>query len=560
MKKFLKSLLFISIFALFSVTSASAMGDNVLKVGLRYGNSALFAANLENAEGEGYQFGWFDSSRAFCSLGETQETTITMIASGDIYMSESGVYSPNMPSGMHRVLGGYHVQLDGFRDFTTASTEARSLGGWPAYIDDRYVVRVGSYTSLNEAEREAQTMGGTVAASSNTGVMVTVTGTERILFEFDGGKSVSLGVMPKSWGGEPVTWFKGYRYKGGFEYARKSGGNLSVINVVNMEDYVKGVVPYEMSGSWPRAALEAQAVCARTFAAGCTKHLRTDGFDVCNSQHCQVYNGVNKATSNSDKAVDNTAGECLYYNGKLVPNAVYHSSNGGATEDGETIWGGKDGYLIGKKDPYESMTNIPNYAWSVTYTASELTWILEQKGENIGQVQNVYVSRYTPNGNVKEVTFEGSRNTLKVTGERCRTIFYSSTYNKSVRSQRFEINGGNGGSGVSGGGPGICVNDGKTQLKTLSGVSVLSGSGQVNVLKDNSAMAVTSSGTSVISGSAASPAAGKQSKSAADSFTITGTGNGHNVGLSQYGAKAMAEQGLNYCDILEFYYTDITIR
>ena len=87
---------------------------------------------------------------------------------------------------------------------------------------------------------------------------------------------------------------------------------------------------------------------------------------------------------------------------------------------------------MGKKDPYEAQTTIPNYNWSVTYTAEELTWILEQKGYSIGTVRNVYVSEFTPMGNVSKVTFEGSRGNVTVRGETCRTIFYSSTYNLSL--------------------------------------------------------------------------------------------------------------------------------
>ena len=96
---------------------------------------------------------------------------------------------------------------------------------------------------------------------------------------------------------------------------------------------------------------------------------------------------------------------------------------------------------MGKQDPYEARTTIPNYNWTVTYTADELTWILEQKGYSIGTVKNVYVAEFTPMGNVSKVTFEGSRDSVTVKGETCRTIFYSSTYNKSVKSQRFTING-----------------------------------------------------------------------------------------------------------------------
>ena len=550
MKKLICALLAVATLSTTTVTTASASDTDILKVGLRYGSSAMFAANLQNEEGSGYRFGWYDEYRDFYPIGETRETTITMIAGGDIYMNGSGEYTSE-PTGAYRVLGGYHAELTGYDDFYDAASDAEKWrDAWPAYIEGEYVVRIGSYTDQWEAESRAQEVDGRVVESSDTGILVTETRTEHILFEYDDPSGYPLGVEPQERHGEPVTWFKGYKYRGGFEYARKRGGNLSVINVVELEDYVKGVIPYEMSPSWPLEALKAQAVGARTFAKACVKH-RSDGFDVCNGQHCQVYGGLNVADARSDRAVDETAGELLYYDGKLVPDAVYHASNGGATEDGEVIWGGKSPYLKGKLDPYEAQTNIPGYQWSVTYSASELTWILEQKGYTIGQVRNVYISKRTSTGNVQEVVFEGSRDTLRITGERCRIIFGSSTYNKYVKSQRYEINGGGAPA------PGVYINDTATPVEDLTGVTVLDSSGKLVTLAGNAASVITASGVKELSGGQVSqPAPSRNS----DSFTITGAGNGHNVGMSQYGAKAMAELGHNYRDILEFYYTDITIE
>ena len=159
---------------------------------------------------------------------------------------------------------------------------------------------------------------GEAVASSDTGVIVTVTRTATVLFEFDCQGALNLGVLPDGQGEEAVTWFKGYKYYGGFEYPRVTGGDLNVINVVDVEGYVKGVVPYEMSPEWPMAALEAQAVCARTYASRTVKHLSTYGFDVCNTTDCQVYYGCNRATDHSDEAVDNTMGLRMYYEGELI--------------------------------------------------------------------------------------------------------------------------------------------------------------------------------------------------------------------------------------------------
>lgn len=558
MKKLLLTLLFVVTFFCASAVSAAAVVNDTVKVGLFYGSSALYSANLDNDLGGGYAFGYFDRDREFNFLGETGETQISMTAAGSIYMNGSGAYSSDMPAGGYRFLGGWHVQFDGFRDFEEAADLAADYNGYPAWIDGEYVVRVGSYASRSEAEDARDQIGGDgVAQSSKTGVIVTVTRTANILFEFDEGGSLNLGVRPEGWRGETATWFRNHRYAGAFEYIRASGGNISVINVLNIEDYVKGVVPYEMNGSWPMEALAAQAVCARTFVQGSTKHQSLYGFDVCNTNDCQVYYGLGTGsgtapTSVSDQAVEETAGKCLYYNGALVRDALYHSSNGGATESAVNVYGGNVGYLTGKADPYEAQTSIPSYNWTVTYTAAELTWILEQKNYTIGTVQDVYIEEYTPLGNVAKVTFEGSRGSVTVSGITCSTIFYSSTYNKSVKSMRFNINGSSAGSAA-----GVYVNDADTYLSSLDGVSVISGGGAIGVLNGGSASAISASGTSAIS-SGSAPSRGGGSNNGA--FTITGSGSGHNVGLSQYGAKAMAELGYDYQDILEFYYTGVTVR
>lgn len=549
--KLLTLLLVVTFFAL-SAPAASAVTGGVVKVGLRYGSSALFSANLENAVGSGYEFGYFQEDRSFTSLGWTEETTISMTAAGTIYMDGGGTYFPSASSGGSQILGEWHVQLEGFRSFDEAAGRARSEGGWPAWINREYVVRVGCYGMQGEAEAAAGRYGGRAVRSSSTGVVVTRTRTADILFEFDCGGELALGVRPS--GRDTSTWFKGYKYGGSFEYPRPNGGNLSVVNVIGLEDYVKGVIPYEMGGEWPLEALEAQAVCARTFVQGHSKHLRDSGFDVCNGVDCQVYNGHGSGgaspSETSDRAVENTAGLCIYYNGTLVQDAVYHSSDGGATEDGGNVWGTETGYLKGKTDPYEPQTTVPNNHYSVTYTASELSWILDQKGHSVGTVQDVYVSEYTPLGNVKQVTFVGTGGTKTFTGDDCRMIFYSSTYQKSVDSMRFEINGRRSGSG------GLFVN-GTGQLSALDGASVISGSGTIGTLRGSSASAVTSSGTVTVSGEVRQPTGGENH---GGNFVITGTGNGHNVGMSQYGAKAMAELGYSSQEILNFYYTDITIR
>ena len=556
MKKKLVMLLFVVTFFVLSAASASAVVNDTVNVGLRYGTSALFSANLENAVGAGYEFGYYDDDRDFVSLGETEETAISMTAAGTIYMNSSGTYSTEVPSGSYRTMGKWHIQLNGFADYPEVRDAAREWGGYPAYINGEFVLRIGAYGSQGEAEDalKAIDLEGdySIVSSTSTGVLVTVTKTTDILFEFDCSGVLNLGVRPmeEDWEEGTSTWFKGFKYAGGFSYPRVTGGSLCVINVVNLEDYVKGVIPYEMNGSWPVEALKAQAVCARTYASRTTKHLSAYGFDVCNTTDCQVYygrgSGVLYPSERSDLAVEETAGECLYYGGELVQDAVYHASDGGATESAQYVWGSARGYLVGREDPFEGKTAIPDYEYSVTYTASQLSDILKQKGYSVGTVKNVYVSEYTPTGNVYKITFEGTGGSKTVKGDTCRTIFYSSTYNKSVKSLRFDISGGSRKQVYY-------VNNQGDTLTTLQNVSVISGSGTVTALEGGSFSVLSAGGKTALKEQAAS-------SNQSGSFTITGTGSGHHVGMSQYGAKAMAELGYDYDEILQFYYTGITIE
>lgn len=554
MKKFCLTMLFVMTFFTASAASASAVVNDMVKVGLKFGPDALFSANLENHVGCGYSFGYFDDAREFIALGETEEMAISMTAAGTVWLDGSGTYSAN---GGDTCMGPWRLQIDGLDSFQDAEAVANELGGWPAWIDEMYVVRFGCFESREEAEAYMLKTGldaydAYSVECASTGIIVTETKTDRILFEYDYWGIMPFGVMPDGEGEKAVTWFKGYKYYGGFEYARITGGNLNVCNLVELEDYVKGVVPHEMSYHWPEEALKAQAVCARSYVSAADKHLSTYGFDVCNTNDCQVYYGLNGATAETDAAVDATEGECLYYDGELAGEVVYHSSNGGATEDVANVWGGKIPYLVGKEDPYEALIAIPSYNWSVTYTAQELTWILEQKGYQVGTVKNVYVSEYTPMGNVKKLTIEGSKKTQTVSGNTCSTIFYSSTYNKSVKSMRFGINGGG-----SVNAPGIYINDDGNKVAALKGISVISGTGELSKLDGSAVSALTADGLSEItSGDAASGSAGSTKKG---TFLIEGAGSGHNVGMSQYGARAMAENGYDYYDILTFYYTGVEV-
>ena len=520
-------------------------------VGLYCGVNTLPSANLQNVTGmgSGFQFGILDANRQFIPTGAvTQETKISMLRDRNmVYVSAGNKYEPGTEGSV--VVGCYHIQMNQpYASFNEAQAVAGAYpAGFVKYSGGNFFVCIGNYLSAKEAT-SAMNANGFTGCAVNCGTKNTITvvktGTNTILFEFDYGGTYDLVVMPVSPDGTKCqTWFKNLKYYGAFMYTRKGGEDLSVYNCVDLEDYVKGVVPWEMYNTWPLEALKAQAVCARTYViANIGKH---GDYDLCPTEHCQMYQGTSKATAATDAAVDQTAGRFLTYNGQLC-TAYYSSSDGGATENSENVWLDAVPYLRGVIDPYEAdiASIAPGYNWTVTYTPEELTARLRSKNYNVGTIINLFVSEYTNTGNVYKVTMIDSNGvTRSITkGELIRSVL-------GVRSIRFTISGG------SDFGE-IYVNDANGKISGgLQSSFAIGGSGLTEMLGTNKVYAVTGSGETAEVGT------NPQSASAPGVFVIKGTGHGHNVGMSQWGAYSMAKfHGMTYDQILQFYFTGAIVE
>ena len=558
---------------------AAGSGGEMVRVGLAYGSGALVNANLENntGYGSGYRMGYFDDDLDFVELAWTDEdeTQITMVKTQNTWVN--GTSYSNSDNGGD-VIGCYHVLVEsGYRSYEQAAADAQEYrDGFVAWIDGDYQVRAGSYTSRQEAEDAAQSLGGTVAGTSSYAVNVTRTGTAEILFQFDGGDDLALGVMPDVTGADTVrTWFKGYRYYGGFRYERIGGGNLTVVNIVDLETYIKGVVPYEMSSSWPLEALKVQAVCARSYAyinIHSGKHTSYH-FDVCNTTDCQAYYGAGtnsssyQATERTDQAVDETAGEYAWYDGQVI-EAFYSSSHGGASESVYNVWGTsleQYPYLCGVEDPYEAdMASKNSYSsWTVSYTSSELAQRLENYGYDASSGIESLTLTYSDLGNVIQVRVnyrDGGSDTIRPSS--MRSVF-------GISSIRFTVNGqaASSGSGTTSSSGGGLTANGSTSLDSQGTYTVISGSGSLSQAGLDGLYAISGSGSITPAEDAASGGGsgtdtptGTQVTVSGSSYSFQGSGNGHQLGLSQYGAWAMAERGFTYEEIIEFYYPGTYVR
>lgn len=335
------------------------------------------------------------------------------------------------------------------------------------------------------------------------------------------------------------------RYRG-YLHFKSVSGSIRVINHLDVEDYLYGLVPREMPSSFPLEALKAQAVAARTYAIYNIDKHKKDGYSLCDTTHCQVYSGYDGEKPSTTKAVDETRGMFALYNGNVI-NAQYCSSSSGYTNDSLDVWGGDQPYLKSVKDEYSC--DAPHNKWDISIDLAELNKKLGANGINIGNLQSVEALEVTENGNVNSLILKGTLGEKEIKGSTFRNIIG----NTELKSTNFNIKA-------------VGAVDNIVKSKFLY---VMDGSRNIVSLDIKKATIIDKYGRRRISNTA-NRAMSMDEEEDLDigdneeitynsNITIEGKGYGHGVGMSQYGAKKMAELGFDFKDILKFYYTGIDI-
>jgi len=153
------------------------------------------------------------------------------------------------------------------------------------------------------------------------------------------------------------------------------GAKLQAVNVVGLEQYLQGVVPGEMPKSWPAAALQAQAVAARTYTL--VSLVKSKPYDLYPDVRSQVYYGAGAESQATTRAVRATRGQVLMFGGKPA-QTLYFSSSGGRTRSAVDVYGNDFPYLRAVDDPWDAVPENPNYRWQpVTLTAKKLAAALK---------------------------------------------------------------------------------------------------------------------------------------------------------------------------------------
>lgn len=314
-------------------------------------------------------------------------------------------------------------------------------------------------------------------------------------------------------------------YYGSFEFYADNNGKITVVNVIDIEQYIKGVLPSEIYPSWKMEALKAAAIVSRTFAlrnATSSSHASL-GFDVCNNTHCQMYEGTKKEHANTNAAIDETCGMVLMFDGKLAMTP-YHSSTGGETASAAEVWGSNPQsypYLTKIFNPFEDYRNVPNGKWqNIVLPANIITFIPVSYAAKLSGGNLSF--EYDNNGgfiNSMTVTDSLGNQVSLTTSSQVRNFF-----GRLVNSSNFGI--------------------GRTYIPSDSyspGISVITASGEYDLTGIGGFEYITADGVKTAAG-------------LTEVYVFDGKGYGHGVGLSQFGSRDMANAGFNYYQILMTYF------
>lgn len=542
---FLLALLFILITCGSAITliANAAFDKNVkIRVGIAYGSSASTKYTFTVANG--LSVGIMTDKRTFKKLGEYP--SLRSLAVMPEKNSTSGQY--------HLQVSGSYTSYAKAYDVLKALKDKGVSSAFIAFVSNTFRVRVGSYTSSASATsaKSSVPMTTSVVTESGSGTVLYDVSAKKVVFECDT-SGIWLGVRALQKVGftkpDYIKVANGYMYDGVMEFSR-SGSSVQVVSVVDIDQYVAGVLPWEIYPQWPEETIKAFACTMRALGLyhyG-ARHNSKYGFDVCGSSHCQNYKGMSRYYDSFQKAVAETAGEFVTYNDKPIM-AIYHGTNGGVTEDVRDIWGGNVlyPYLVSVTIPIEveNRANQPTGVWQSEVDPTTLLKYLQSGSSaaksltapivalnvlKYSKYSGVYIySLQFVDANGKTATVNTSSNVRSALVKYCSSAYFkiSYNYNLSVKGADSSYTG--------------KLNSAAAKVLTKDGEFSAENTSPQNL------RILTKDGTKSLS---------------TDSYTIVfdGFGNGHGGGISMYGAVDLAKAGYTYDEIVKTYFqqTEIT--
>lgn len=561
MMKFKQGIIVAIILIFFTTPFSMAYGlsnlpQRDLRIGIRFASTATPLTNISSKNG--LHLGYYQGNQ-FYPMEEFWDSEKLLVRKDDYYLNLNGnfieyEYDQQRHDSNANLQGPIHVEINQtFRTYEEAKSFLNSL---PSINYDPYVVSesgfkvwFGTFTNYEDASFAIEEVNSIdrrlelrIIQQSNQRIQITDKN-GKVLFMYDGDENVyHLKSMPSKDSISLVN-IDGKNFRGSVYFKRFEGSDLTVINQLGIEEYLYGVLPEEVSASWPLEAQKAQAVSSRNFALDKLDYHGKYGFDLCTTTHCQVYGGYDAEHPSTNKAVDETRGRYLTYHGEIV-TTFYHANSGGRTENSENIWSFPIDYLKAVDDPYS--LGQPNDQWTMSYTKDELEEVLISKGMDVGRIETLEVTDYSENGRALKLEIKGTRNKIILEKDKIRSIL---GYN-NIKSTWFVLNNGKSGS-----------LDGP--LLIITGTSLRPSSTDLNskyIIDSNGISQLKKQHLYISNGISTTPITTSAPSKTGDGIVFTGKGWGHGLGMSQWGAKAMAEQGFTYDEILTYYYTGTIVE
>ncbi|MGH2330377.1 SpoIID/LytB domain-containing protein [Thermoanaerobacter mathranii] len=497
-----------------STVNADISVPKIIKIGLFYGQTAKSSYQLSSPVG--FNFAYENNTGNLVNIFSTSMQNVQVIKDDSFYL----------------MMGSYD-------DFEMANSEYAKIVNRITNVligfDGKYHIYIGPYLTLADLQSAYEILSKNYTNISKVlpDKNILIRNGAKNLFLFN--MNADLYVSKLNPEGIPMA-IESKRYRGMFEFRRQQDSDMTAINVVPLEEYLYGVVPGEMPAWWNIEALKAQAVAARTYAAKNVGRYGKYGFDLTNDTNTQVYKGYDGEAPSTNEAVDETKGVVAVYQGKLI-DALYHSHSGGYTEDNINYFSADVPYLKGVEDKYVFGYNSYHDSWMVTYTKDQIKNLLLNKGQDIGDIVDVKVTEKSWTGRAIAVTIYGTKGTFTLRKGDIRSFFGLKSTMIDIKgdgSSEFEVY--------------AISSYSDSQKISLKEINIQNNKGITKVSKDTF-YAVGANGIKEL----------KKTDKPSEVYTIKGSGYGHGVGLSQYGARGLADQGYNYISILKYYYKGIEV-
>jgi stage II sporulation protein D len=225
----------------------------------------------------------------------------------------------------------------------------------------------------------------------------------------------------------------GRKFRGSLQFIRDKNAKLSVVNHIDLEDYVQGILYHEASHYWPMEALKAQAIVSRTYAVYQMQENKSKDYDLTSDIYSQVYGGKTSERYRTNKAVKDTRGIVLTYKDKIFPT-FFHATCGGHTQDASKLWNIDMPPLKGVTCDF--CKESPHFSWHYVLSLNEIKDKLIKAGYKIDELRNIEILGKDSSNRNTDLKLVSPLGDIKISAKDFRNAIGPNI----IRSTNFKVN------------------------------------------------------------------------------------------------------------------------